>query len=69
MRPASRISAGDFVKVDCAAYSHMALLASAFLDRLSLSPPNKVLDLKDACDAVVAVHVVVPSPCHGNGVG
>jgi hypothetical protein len=38
---------GDFVKVDCAACSHTALLASAFLSRLGLSPRHKVLDLKD----------------------
>ena len=38
---------GDFVKVDCAGCSHTALLAPGFLDRLGLSPRNKVLDLKD----------------------
>jgi hypothetical protein len=38
---------GDFVKVDCAACEHTALLAPAFLSRLGLSPRNKVLDLKD----------------------
>ncbi len=47
---------GDFVKVDCAACSHTALLAPAFLSRLGLSPRRKVLDLKDrvrcrGCDA------------------
>ena len=34
---------GDFVKVDCAACSHTALLAPAFLNRLGLNPRNKVL--------------------------
>jgi len=29
---------GDFVKVDCAACPHTALLAPAFMDRLGLSP-------------------------------
>jgi ribosomal protein S27E len=38
---------GDFVKVDCAACSHTALLRPAFLDRLGLTPNQKVLDLKD----------------------
>ena len=38
---------GDFVKVDCAACKHTALLAPAFLSRLGVSPPRKVLDLKD----------------------
>jgi hypothetical protein len=38
---------GDFVKVDCAAREHTALLAPAFLLRLGLSPRDKVLDLKD----------------------
>ena len=51
---------GDFVKVDCAACSHTALLvreadrlalraelAPAFLSRLGLRPQDKVLDLKD----------------------
>jgi hypothetical protein len=47
---------GDFVKVDCAACGHTALLAPGFLNRLGLSPGNKVLDLKDrvrcrACSA------------------
>jgi hypothetical protein len=37
---------GDFVKVDCAC-GHTALLAPAFLNRLGLSPRDKVLDLKD----------------------
>jgi hypothetical protein len=38
---------GDFLKLDCSACSHTALLAPAFLSRLGLSPRNKVLDLKD----------------------
>jgi hypothetical protein len=37
----------DFVKVYCAACSHKALFAPAFLDRFGLSPRDKVLDLKD----------------------
>jgi hypothetical protein len=47
---------GDFVKIDCAACEHTALLAPAFLSRLGLSTRDKVLDLKDRvrcrnCDA------------------
>jgi hypothetical protein len=38
---------GDFVKVDCPACSHTALLAPAFLSRLGLSLDSKVLDLND----------------------
>ena len=38
---------GDFVKVDCAACQHVALLAPEFLVRLGLSPQTKVLDLKE----------------------
>jgi ribosomal protein S27E len=38
---------GDFVKVDCAACGHTALLTSAFLARLGLEPRVRVLDLKD----------------------
>jgi hypothetical protein len=38
---------GDFVKVDCAACHHVALLAPEFLRRLGLSPQTKVLDLKE----------------------
>jgi hypothetical protein len=37
----------DFVKVDCAACSHTALLAPAFFSPLGLSPRSKVLDRKD----------------------
>jgi hypothetical protein len=36
----------DFVKIDCAACSHTALLTPAFLGRLGLGPRLKVLDLK-----------------------
>jgi hypothetical protein len=47
---------GDFLKIDCGACSHTALLAPAFLPRLGLNPHYKVLDLKDhvrcrACSA------------------
>ena len=38
---------GDFVKIDCAACRHTALLAPAFLSRLGLERRVKVLDLKD----------------------
>jgi len=38
---------GDFVKVDCAACHHVALLAPEFLLRLPLNPQTKVLDLKE----------------------
>jgi hypothetical protein len=47
--PAARIEdhgPGDFLNVDCAACPHTALLAPVFLDRLGLSPRDKVLDLK-----------------------
>jgi hypothetical protein len=37
----------DFVKIDCAACSHTALLKPAFLARLGLEPRRRVLDLKD----------------------
>jgi hypothetical protein len=37
---------GDFVKVDCAACHHVALLTSEVLLRVGLSPAAKVLDLK-----------------------
>jgi hypothetical protein len=37
----------DFVKVDCAACSHTALLTPASLARLGLEPRQRVLDLKD----------------------
>jgi hypothetical protein len=38
---------GDFVKVDCAACHHVALLTPEFLRGLGLSPQTKVLDLKE----------------------
>ena len=38
---------GEFVKVDCAACQHVALLTPEFLLRLGLSPQTKVLDLKE----------------------
>jgi hypothetical protein len=38
---------GDFVKIDCGACSHTALLAPAFLNRLGINPLHKVLDLQD----------------------
>lgn len=38
---------GDFVKVDCGACSHTALLTPAFLHKLGLEARDKVLDLKD----------------------
>ena len=38
---------GDFVKVDCAACHHVAVLAAEVLLRLGLSPQTKVLDLKE----------------------
>jgi hypothetical protein len=37
----------DFVKIDCAACGHTALLTPAFLARLGLEPRRKVLDLND----------------------
>jgi hypothetical protein len=37
---------GDFVKVDCAACHHIALLSPEALLRQGLSPAAKVLDLK-----------------------
>jgi hypothetical protein len=37
---------GDFVKVDCAACYHVALLTPEALLRIGLSPAAKVLDLK-----------------------
>ena len=38
---------GDFVKVDCAACSHTALLTPAFLARLASGRDRKCLTLKD----------------------
>jgi hypothetical protein len=37
---------GEFVKVDCAACHHVALLTPEALVRVGLSPAAKVLDLK-----------------------
>jgi hypothetical protein len=37
---------GDFVKIDCAACNHVALLTPEALLRVGLSPAAKVLDLK-----------------------
>jgi hypothetical protein len=45
--PPKDLGPGDFVKVDCAACGHTALLAPAFLARLGLDPRDKVLALKD----------------------
>ncbi len=41
----------DFVKIDCPACHHVALLAPEFLLRLGLSPQAKVLDLKERVGA------------------
>jgi ribosomal protein S27E len=38
---------GDFVKVDCAACHHVALLTQGALLKLGFSPQAKVLDLKE----------------------
>ena len=38
---------GDFVKVNCAACSHTALVTPAFLARLGLESRHRVLDLRD----------------------
>jgi hypothetical protein len=40
------LRSGDFVKIDCAAWSHTALLSTAFLSQLGLDLRDKVLDLK-----------------------
>ena len=40
------LGSGDFVKIDCAACGHTALLTPVFLARLGLKA-LKVLDLKD----------------------
>jgi hypothetical protein len=37
---------GDFVKIDCAACHHVALLTPEALLRTGLSPAAKILDLK-----------------------
>jgi hypothetical protein len=41
------LGSGDFVKIDCAACGHTALLTPASLARPGLGPQLKVLDLKD----------------------
>jgi rubredoxin len=41
------LSQGDFVKADCAACQHLALLTPEALRRAGLPPGTKVLDLKD----------------------
>ena len=41
------LGSGDFVKIDCGACGHTALLTPAFLARLGLEPRQRVLDLKD----------------------
>jgi hypothetical protein len=38
---------GDFVKIDCSACGHSALLSTAFLSRLGLNAQNRVVDLKN----------------------
>jgi hypothetical protein len=40
------LAQGDFVKVECAACQHVALLGREALLRLGLNPGEKVLDLK-----------------------
>ena len=58
----------DFVKIDCAACSHTALLKPAFLARLGLEPRRRVLDLKDRSDVGGVVFEAEPS-CPSNGKG
>ena len=41
------LGSGDFVKVDCAACGHTALLTPVFLARLAPKASRKVLDLKE----------------------
>ena len=41
------LAQGDFVKVECAACHHVALLPPEGLLRFGLSPGEKVLDLKE----------------------
>jgi ribosomal protein S27E len=41
------LGSGDFVKIDCGACGHTALLTPAFLTQLGLEPGRRVLDLKD----------------------
>jgi hypothetical protein len=45
--PIEDLRRGDFVKVDCTACHHIALLTPEALLRGGLSPAAKVLDLKD----------------------
>jgi ribosomal protein S27E len=40
------LGVGDFVKIDCAACHHVALLTPEALLRVGLNPAAKVLDLK-----------------------
>jgi len=40
------LGSGDFVKVDCAACHHVALLTPEALLRAGLNPTAKILDLK-----------------------
>jgi hypothetical protein len=58
---------GDFVKVDCAACSHTAVLSTAFLSRLRLSPRNKVLDLKGAGQVLGAAVRGAGGSCRSDG--
>jgi hypothetical protein len=41
------LGSGDFVKIDCAACGHTALLTPLFLARLGLGARLRVPDLKD----------------------
>ena len=41
------LGSGDFVKVDCAACQHVALLPPDALRKAGLLPATKVLDLQD----------------------
>jgi hypothetical protein len=62
---------GDFVKVDCPACHHVALLTPEALLRVGLSPTAKVLDPKQRlrCRAgAVRVRVVVSVKQRGQGV-
>ena len=40
------LGVGDFVKIDCAACHHVALLTPEALMRVGLSPGTKMLDLR-----------------------
>jgi hypothetical protein len=48
------LGSGDFVKVDCAACHHVALLTPEALLRQGLRPVAKILDLKGASGAAGA---------------